>query len=171
MFQGRWPNLLALDPKNRLSVPARFRVGHMDQDGNTDFMVGLLQDPCLYLHTDDQHKNFLERIYRHLGDTREGRKAKTWIVSRFIPVRADAQGRITMPAQLLEGASIAKEVVLIAQESRVEVWAVEKFRELEAEVESSGIGEVLERVFAEELQQKKLLHQAQGPVGEGRASG
>ena len=65
MFQGRWPNSLTIDGKNRLALPARFRVGLMDQEGNAEFMVGVLNSPCLYLHTPEQRAP-RQSPHRHL---------------------------------------------------------------------------------------------------------
>ncbi len=171
MFQGRWPNSLSLDPKNRLALPARFRGAEVDKDGNEEFMVGKLQDACLYLHTPGQHQRFLDRIYRQLGDSRNSRQTKTYVLSRFVPVPSDSQGRLTLPAWLLEVAEIRKDVLLISQESRVEIWGQEVFDRLRTEVEGSGINDVLDTVFAEEERELRSLRRAQRPVGEGNPSG
>jgi len=175
MFQGRWPNSLALDQKNRLTLPARLREGAQDREGNTEFMAGIMTDPCVYLHTEAQHERFLERLASRLGDTASGRRAKTYILSRFVPVHCDAQGRITLPASVIKESGIERDVWIVAQESRVELWAAERLRALEVEVEAAGIGDILESVFAEEQREqreKRLLGRAgNGATGEGKPSG
>ncbi len=169
MFQGRWPNHLSLDAKNRLALPARFRVEPADSEGGSEFMVGALEDACLYVHTPSQHAAFLDRIFSRLGDTRASRKAKAYILSRFVPVGADGQGRITIPGFLISHARLNKEVLLIAQESRLEIWATEVFGGLESEVQGTGIADVLEAVFAEEEQERRSLRRASGSAREGKS--
>lgn len=169
MFQGRWPNLLTLDAKNRLALPARFRTAPADAEGSSEFILGALEDVCLYLHTPEQHTHFLDRINGRLGDTRASRRAKSYILSRFVPVAADAQGRITLPAFLIAHARLNKEVLLVSQESRVEIWANEVFAQLEAEVQGTGIADTLEAVFAEEEQERRTLRRTSGPVREGQS--
>ncbi|MSR74556.1 MAG: hypothetical protein EXS14_03670 [Planctomycetes bacterium] len=169
MFQGRWPNLLSLDAKNRLALPARFRVDPADAEGGSEFMLGALEDPCLYVHTPAQHAVFLDRLFGRLGDTRASRRAKTYILSRFVPVGADAQGRITIPAFLITHGRLSKEVLLVAQESRLEIWATEVFGALESEVQGTGIADTLEAVFAEEEQERRLLRRTASPAREGNS--
>ncbi len=164
MFQGRWPNSLALDPKNRLTLPAKLREGEKGRPEVTDFIVGRLEDPCLYLFTPDQHDRFLRRIYDRIGDAKKSRMLKSYVISRFVPVTADAQGRLTLPGWLVEEARIKKDVVLIAQESRLEIWSSESFAALEAEAAAQGIGEILESVFAEEEAELASLRRG-NPLG------
>ena len=166
MLQGRWPNPLTLDAKNRFALPSRVRDGLLEKDAK-ELMVGVLQEPCLYLHNEVQHHRFLDRTFRHLGETRESRKLKTYIISRFVPVNTDSQGRITIPQLLLERAGIKKEVVLLAQDSRIELWPTEELDRLEAEAQSGSLDDALERVFADEQEEQRLLRRAVGPTGEG----
>lgn len=170
MFQGRWPNILTVDAKHRLTLPAPFRPAE-GLDGSsevTTYMVGVLNDSCLYLHTRAQHERFLERIYRKLGDSRESRRHKTVILSRFVPVTSDASGRITIPGFLLKGAGINKEVLLISQKSRVEIWAKEVFQELQVdEGLPPAVEEALEEVFAEEEREMRESRRGESPAGEG----
>lgn len=167
MFQGRWPHSLNLDAKKRLALPARVREGLSGGTGSTELMVGVLQEKCLYLHDTAQHERFLDRIFGQIGDTRDSRKLKTYILSRFMPVSTDSQGRMTVPQVLLDLAEIKKEVVLISQNSRVEVWGAEHFAALEAEAEAGALDDALEAVFQEEEAENRMLRRAQSPAGEG----
>ena len=149
MFQGRWPNTLTVDAKHRLTLPTVFR-GEKSQL-QSQFFVGVLLDPCIYLFTESQHHAFLERIYDKLGDSKEHRQHKTVIVSRFTPVTADSNGRITVPSFVLKAARIEKEVLLISQKTRVEIWGVETFTEIEGGDQlTPAVADALEFVFAGE---------------------
>ena len=167
MFQGRWPNTLNVDVKHRLTLPAVFRSSDKAEVG-AEFMVGVLTDPCLYLHSLEQHDQFLERIYRQLGDSRESRRHKTAILSRFVPVASDANGRITIPAFLLDAAGIEKEVLLISQKTRVEIWGLQRFaQETGDEGLSQTVSDALEQVFLEEERELHTNNRGESPDGEG----
>lgn len=141
----------------------------MDDEGNSEFMLGAVhKGEALYLMTHEQHQQFLKRIFSHLGDTKRSRATKTFILSRFVPVKTDGQGRMTLPAWLKEEAGIEGKVVLLIQEARIELWAAEKLAELEQSVyEDDEIEDALEAVFAEEERELKSNHRAEGPVEEG----
>lgn len=146
MFQGRWPNPLSLDDKNRLTLPARLRDGEKDADGNQELMAGVFREKCIYVHSAAQHQDFLDQLFSAFGDDQRGRRAKTYVLSRFVPVRCDAQGRITLTPALLQTAGLERAtegsredratVILVAQDARLEVWESAEFKRLEAEVEA-----------------------------------
>ena len=84
-----------------------------------------------------------------------------------MPVLPDGQGRITIPAQLLKEAGVEKEVVLVAQESRIEIWPLASYERMESEAKAEGIENVLETVFAEEESELASLRRTLRPDGEG----
>ena len=166
MFQGRWPNILTVDAKNRLALPAPFRQAGSGDVG--DYMIGSLEDPCIYVHTAAQHQAFLDRLAA-LGETRQSRRVRDFVLWRFEPVTADAQGRITIPSEMIAQVGIQREVCLISQEALLEFWANEVFARVSAEVQASGIADVLEAVFAEEEQERRLQRRAASSAREGNS--
>lgn len=166
MFQGRWPNVLTVDAKNRLALPAPFRLQSTGDVG--DFMIGSIEDPCIYVHTAEQHQAFLDRL-GGLGETRQSRRVRNFVLGRFEPVTADAQGRITIPSEMLAQVEITREVRLISQAARLEIWANEVFTRVSREVQASGIADVLEAVFAEEEQELRLQRRAASLAREGNS--
>jgi division/cell wall cluster transcriptional repressor MraZ len=143
-----------VDAKHRLTLPTVFRGEKSELQ--SQFFVGVLLDSCIYLFTESQHHTFLERIYSKLGDSAENRLHKTVIVSRFTPVTADANGRITIPGFVLKAAKVQKEVILISQKTRVEIWGVETFEEIGGGDDlAPAVAGALEAVFAEEEQESR----------------
>ena len=65
---------------------------------------------------------------------------------RRIYVTVDKQGRILVPQDLRDFAGLEKDVVLSGMGSRIEVWSLEKWNEVNGEVDideiSEGIGDM-----------------------------
>ncbi|MEZ6196037.1 MAG: hypothetical protein R3F20_09985 [Planctomycetota bacterium] len=131
MLRARYPNNLSVDAKGRVTLPARIReeLG-IDEEQAVEFHVGVLLDPCIYLHTEEQHERFLEAFEYVVDDTQEGRMLKTMVHASFVPVTNDRTGRVNLPKDVLENAGITKEVVVVAMRERLELWSAEKFAEM-----------------------------------------
>ena len=138
MLWGRLPNSLALDAKGRLVIPSRMRE-EIQKDGEKkreDLHLGFLLDRCLYLHTEEQHRAFLDSFRDVIDETKANRLLRTKVHSRFVPVNLDSAGRITIPASFIERAGIKKEVVVVCMMERIELWAKEVHDELESAIET-----------------------------------
>lgn len=112
-----------LDDKGRLVVPARYR----ERLGAGFFLTIVIPDPCLALYPaeswadvcakleaapvkDARHRAFVRNLF---GNTEE--------------LSTDAQGRLLIPAALRAYAGIDREVAVIGSQTRVELWAKERY--------------------------------------------
>ncbi len=123
MLRGRLPNSVAVDAKGRLVVPKQIRNEVADREGVATFHVGCLLDDCLYLHTEDQHLEFISALEDQLDNGEAGRRLKTQIHECFSPVTTDKTGRISVPDYLLRAAAITDRVSVVGMRERVELWA------------------------------------------------
>lgn len=122
MLRGRLPNSVALDAKGRLVVPKAIRNEVADREGVATFHVGCLLEDCLYLHTEDQHLEFISALEDQLDNGEAGRRLKTQVHECFCPVTTDKTGRITIPDYLLKAAAITDRVSVVGMRERVELW-------------------------------------------------
>ena len=125
MLLGRLSNTLAVDLKGRIVVPIRVRESAGGRESESlDFHVGCLSDKCLYLHTEDQHRNFLDIFENMVSNTQSDRMLKTLVSSSFVPVATDKGNRVTVPSFLLERAGIKpkEDVIVVGMRDRVEIW-------------------------------------------------
>ena len=111
-----------LDDKGRISLPATLR-DHLDGLGYVT-----VADDCLAIFTEDGYRDFAADLQARVKD--RGQVAK--IVLRKLAadtdrIRADTQGRVTLPAGLLDkagiGAGTGTEVVVNGAIDRIEIWA------------------------------------------------
>ena len=107
-----------LDAKNRIAIPARLRSAYADG---------------IYLTTWHEHSlaGFdPEKFEEHLnagGGTEETLSSKRRANLRFISAGAvwlelDGQGRVTLPARLIEYACMGREATIIGVGDHVEIW-------------------------------------------------
>jgi MraZ protein len=131
----------SLDAKNRLSIPARFRAAFAGG-------VALGKDPdgCLTVWPLETHAEMVERAFAGLNPMGpEYRKLSRFFRGNSFVIELDAAGRVTLPSNLLEQATIAKEVVVAGVGDHLEVWSRERWLREQEELDAS-IEEVTARL-------------------------
>ena len=109
----------SLDGRGRVAIPAVYR--RELQDGG---VLRPADDGCLELYT---HESFGAKTDEVLGDsdtrTRIGRQRRRAFLSRAFGFhQLDQQGRIVIPPDMREHASLEDRVVLVGLGDYVEVW-------------------------------------------------
>ena len=106
-----------LDPKGRVSLPAKFREAFGDGCWLT---VG--QDRCLYVFPRAEwERRSAEVTASPLADAVARAYARFFFGSSE-EGRMDGQGRITIPQRLREAVGIRKDVVVLGVLDRMEIW-------------------------------------------------
>ena len=120
MFMGEYSH--SIDAKGRLIMPAKFR----EQLGD-EFVVTKSPDKCLYVYTNEEWKNFEEKLAT-LPITNKGtRQFVRFFLAGAASCEVDKQGRILLPAVLREFAELDKEVVLAGTSKRIEIWNKDRY--------------------------------------------
>lgn len=122
MFIGEYEH--ALDSKNRIIVPSKFR----EELGNK-FILTKGLDGCLYAYPLSEWK-ILEQKLKNLPLTSKNARAFVrFFFSGANEIDMDKQGRSLIPQNLLEYAAVKKEIVSIGVSNRVEIWSKENWEE------------------------------------------
>ena len=120
MFMGEYSH--SIDAKGRLIMPGKFR----EQLGD-EFVVTKSPDKCLYVYTNEEWKNFEEKLAT-LPITNKGtRQFVRFFLAGAASCEVDKQGRILLPAVLREYAELDKEVVLAGTSKRIEIWNKDRY--------------------------------------------
>src|SRR5437879_8676111 len=107
-----------IDDKNRLTLPAKFREAF--QDG---VVVTRGFDGCLYAHRRPDWDRLVESRLATMDPLRpEGRRIQRFFFSGAAEAELDKQGRVMIPAQLIEHAKLGREVGVAGDNCRLEVW-------------------------------------------------
>jgi MraZ protein len=135
MFIGEYQH--ALDPKNRIIVPAKLRDGL-----GAKFVITKGLDGCLYAYPLEEWK-ILENKLKTLPLTnKDARAFVRFFFSGACEIELDKQGRGLIPQNLKEYAGIEKDIVSIGVLSRVEIWSKEKWNEYnESNIDFDSIAE------------------------------
>jgi MraZ protein len=112
MFRGRYEH--TIDPKGRVSIPAKFREVLGKKYDDRLFVTNF--DGCLVAFP------FEEWI--HLEE-----KVSSLSYSSAVECTVDKQGRILIPQTLREYADLDKEVVLVGQLKKIEIWSKDRWSE------------------------------------------
>jgi MraZ protein len=132
-----------IDDKNRLTLPARFRD---DFAGGGVVTRGL--DGCLYVFPQDRWEVLVDSRLAELDLlSKEGRLMQRHFFSGAAEAEPDKQGRIMIPAALLEHARLSREVVVAGVYDHLEIWDRAAWGEQLKEVEGSA-QHVAERLAA-----------------------
>ena len=132
-----------IDDKNRLTLPAKFRQAFAD-----GVVVTRGLDGCLYAYRRPDWARLVESRLAEVDPLRaEGRRLERFFYSGATETELDKQGRVMLPAQLIDHAQLGREVVVAGVNDRLEIWDRNAWRKELAEVEGRA-EHVAERLAA-----------------------
>jgi MraZ protein len=106
-----------LDPKGRVSLPARFRDVFAD-----GAVLTLGQDGCLFCFPRAEWEARSGEVRSLPLSDAEGRAYARMFFGKAEAVELDAQGRLLIPQRLRAEIGIRKEVVVLGVFDRMEIW-------------------------------------------------
>ena len=115
-FRGEYSH--SIDAKGRLIIPAKFRELLGEQ-----FVVTKGFDGCLFVFAQEGWDKFEEKLQSLPMDKPEARMLGRFFIAGAIDAETDKQGRILIPANLLQHAGIEKEAVIAGVGNRAEIWS------------------------------------------------
>lgn len=121
MFMGQYD--YTVDPKGRMTAPAKFREELGDQ-----FILTLGLDGCLFAYPLSEWEKFLESL-KKLPGTKEARQLQRHFLAGAAEVEVDKQGRFLIPMKLREQAGFTKDIVMVGVLSKIELWSKEKWEQ------------------------------------------
>lgn len=135
MFIGEYQH--GLDAKNRIIIPAKFR-----EKLGINFVITKGLDGCLYAYPTSEWSKLEEKLKSLPLTNKDARAFTRFFFSGASEIELDKQGRGLIPQNLIEYASIKKEIVSIGVLSRVEIWSKEKWQEYnESDIDYDAIAE------------------------------
>lgn len=156
MFRGSYVH--SLDDKSRLIVPLKFR----SRLGES-FVVTRGLEGCLFVFPEEQYRAFIDVLQgkvatpavgaegeaarpvsqEHIDAWRtfqtQARQLQRFFMAEVADVQADSQGRIALPAKLREHAGIRHEAVIVGVGNRIEIWARERWEELNSGLSDQAV--------------------------------
>jgi transcriptional regulator MraZ len=122
-----------LDDKNRLTLPSKLRGAF--EEG---VFVTRGLDGCLYAYPRDAWQGMADRIQALDPLAEASRRMRRHFFSGAAHGELDKQGRLVIPAGLLESAGITREVTVAGVYDHLEIWDRATWRDQLHEVEGSA---------------------------------
>ncbi len=138
MFLGEFEH--TIDDKGRVAIPARFR-----EEMQEGFIITRGFDNCLQAFPRPTWQDLAHRISTLSLGNEEARHLRRLLFSGANEVTFDRQGRILIPQNLREYASLSEKVVIAGMHTFFELWSPERWQTVLSTLDSSG------RIIAEQL--------------------
>lgn len=137
----------AIDEKLRVAIPKRLREGlGCAQGGN--LYIAPSTDQSLAIYTEESFAQLAERLAQASPTQQQVRAFTRLFYARAQRVDLDWQGRIRVPVDLAQLASLEKEVVLLGVQDHLELWAAARWLEYLAD-KQSRFDEIAEAAFGQ----------------------
>lgn len=129
MFLGEFTH--AIDDKNRVVIPAKFRTFITDAQDREGFFIIVSPNPeerCLRLFTMSGWRKVSERLRDEAGKSEDPASTMRFFASRgeFCPM--DSQSRLLIPQKLLDYAGLKREVIMIGNFDWIEIWNEDEYK-------------------------------------------
>lgn len=116
MFIGEYEH--TVDAKGRVIMPVKLR-----EEIGEKFIVTKGQEGCLFAYSNDEWKNFEEKLKTLPSYTNKTvRDFIRYFLSGAVECELDKQGRFLIPANLRKHSMLEKDVVIIGVGTKIEIW-------------------------------------------------
>ncbi len=120
MFRGA--QQVTLDSKGRVMVPARVRSA-LEEYGKTTLVATIdVAEACLLVYPLSQWEGIEAKLLALPNLDGQTRQLQRLLLGHASEIEPDAQGRILLPSLLCEYAKLNKDVILLGQGHKFELW-------------------------------------------------
>ena len=147
MFRGA--NAINLDSKGRLAIPTKHRQPLLDDCAGQLICTIDTQQSCLLLYPLPEWEEIELKLSKFSSNIEQERRKIRLLLGYAIDCEMDKSGRVLIPVPLRNHAKLDKEILLVGQLNKFEIWNSEiwaKRIEEDMEGERSGNFELTERL-------------------------
>jgi MraZ protein len=130
MFRGI--NSAVLDAKGRIKLPARHRR-LLPADKAPEVVLTIdTESPCLLLYPIQEWELIEEKLQALPSFNPAARRIQRLLIGHATDLELDTNGRILLPALLRDYAHIEKDIRVIGQGKKIELWSANEWDEYRA---------------------------------------
>lgn len=127
MFRGI--SAIHIDDKGRLAIPTRYR-GRLQAEANGELILTIdTEAQCLLLYPLFEWERIEQKIEALPSFNAVARRIQRLLIGHATEVELDSHGRILLPTPLREYALLKKDVQLVGQGKKFEIWDESVWRE------------------------------------------
>lgn len=125
MFRGA--TTINLDSKGRLAVPMRYRELLLEESQGQMVCTIDLHQPCLLLYTLPQWEVIEQKLSRLSSMNPVERRIQRLLLGHASECQMDSAGRLLIASTLRQHAGLTKQVMLVGQFNKFELWDEENW--------------------------------------------
>jgi MraZ protein len=129
VFVGEFTH--AIDEKNRLVLPSKFRAFITDPEDKKGFFIvasPTTAEHCLRLYTMSGWKQVAAKLREEANKVKDPARYLRFFASRGEFGALDSQNRLVVPQKLMDYAGLKKDVLMVGNVDWIEVWNVGEYR-------------------------------------------
>ena len=139
-----------MDAKNRLNVPSGIRKMIGAEANDTLVFAPGFEQQNLYVYPQDEWKRLTDSFKKFKPNDSNAQNFIRFFVSGAHTVTMDAQGRIMLPARILELAKIKSELLILGMVNKMEVWDPQNYKTYKAQI-GKGLTELVKEINFSDL--------------------
>jgi len=120
MFRGA--TLVNLDSKGRIAIPVRYRNLLLEESQGQMVCTIDLHQPCLLLYTLPEWEIIEQKLSRLSSMIPAERRIQRLLLGHASECQMDSAGRLLLASTLRQHAGLNKEVMLVGQFNKFELW-------------------------------------------------
>ena len=117
-----------MDAKGRFLLPAGFKKQLPAEEANL-FVVNRGFEKCLTLYPLQSWEPIFSEISKLNDFDPKVREFRRYFLNGAIQLELDSAGRLLLPKNLMEHASLEKDIVLVSAVNKIEIWDTSKYQQ------------------------------------------
>lgn len=135
MFRGA--NAISLDSKGRVTVPTRYRQLLLDDCQGQLVCTIDIKQPCLLLYPLPEWEEIEQKLSRLSSMNPAERRLQRLLLGYAMEGEMDKNGRFLLSAPLRQHANLGKDIMLVGQLNKFEIWSTEAWnQQVQADIEA-----------------------------------
>ncbi len=137
-----------LDAKGRFLLPTKLRKQFPEEE-QTHFVINRGIEKCLVLHPQKEWEVQIEKIFSRNQFIERNRRFARRFTNGATEIELDGSARINLPNSLMEYAGMDKDIILVGQYNKVEIWDQKRYDEMMAMDDDDDIAMLAEEVMGD----------------------
>jgi len=123
MLFFRGINSINMDAKGRMAIPKRYRES-IEKVSERQLIATIdLHSPCLLIYTKNEWEVIERKLMLLPNMDPQARLVQRLLLGHATELEMDAQGRILLPSLLRDHAKLEKNLILLGQGNKFELWS------------------------------------------------
>lgn len=140
MFRGA--NAISLDAKGRLAIPTKYRQPLMDDCGGQLVCTIDTQQSCLLLYPLAEWEEIELKLSKLSSMNPHERRLQRLLLGYALEGEMDKNGRFLLSAPLREHANLTKDLMLVGQLNKFEIWDTQTWQQqIHQDIETEKLGD------------------------------